>query len=234
MSDLKNWYDTASGNNAQSVPDAAVEGATTVADLNNCDREAQAAVRRYYETAEWRDFGYTISSTGASSVTFSGAIPLFAVGQRVKLTDDPAGVLYGTITNNQSQILTIDVDGGVTLTDVTAVEAGLNPTGDPFGVGLGAVYFGSLPFGSSTATLPSGWTLDKNVNGDNGHYIINHNLNTTDLHLIFGSQHSFNTSGYIVNADVLNESQITVVTKWLSGGNTVELDGNFSFIITRF
>jgi hypothetical protein len=82
---------------------------------------------------EWRDFGYVISSTGAAAVTFSTDVPLYSDGQRVKLTDDPAGALYGTITDNTAGVLTIDVDGGTGLTDVTMVEAGFNPTGDPSG-----------------------------------------------------------------------------------------------------
>jgi microcystin-dependent protein len=136
VSDISQWYNTAAGNNAQSVPDAAVEGVTTIADLNNCQRELQAGTRRYYETVEWRAWGYSIASTGTDSVTFTSGVPLYVVGSRVRITDTPAGVLYGTITNNAAQTITIAVDAGASLTEVTLLESGSDPKGNSAGNNL--------------------------------------------------------------------------------------------------
>ena len=134
MSDIKDWPNTAAGFNSLSIPDSAPENGTTVAQINDVIREEQAATRRYYETMEWREFGYGISTNGTASVTFSEAIPLFIIGQRVKISHNTSVTSYGTITNNSSQILTITVDGGTTLVSVTAVAAGFSPTGDPAGI----------------------------------------------------------------------------------------------------
>ena len=184
MGDIKDWTTTADGMNAFNPPDAAKEDGTTVAQLNDCMREAQAATRRYYDSMEWRNFGYSIDSNGADTVEFSEAIPLFIVGQRVKVTDTPAGDLYGTITINSAQTLTIDVDGGATFTSVSAVEAGFSPTGDPAGIQdqmLTGVSGNLVDFDNNGDMADSGTSLadiDSDINAAVPTYVIS-NARTT-------------------------------------------------------
>lgn len=229
MSNISAWYDTAAGNNAQSVPDAAVENVTTVADLNNCQRTMQAGIRVYYDTMEWRDFGYVISSTAASAVTFTTDVPLFVVGQRVKITDTPAGVLYGTVTDNTSGVLTVNLDSG-SLTTATMVEAGLNPTGSPAGL-VGNTFAGRVSSTGTGVFLPPNWTSELIAAGS---FRITHDLNTTDVAVCLSAQGTGGTTDVSYNADYLISSTTTIEvnTRWLTDNGVAVVSVPFSFIVS--
>ena len=134
MSDLNDWANTAAANDRTQVPDYMPEGATPVPAFNDWGREVQAAVRRFFETLEWRNFlDDSESPTNVDGDTFSvpgGKETLFAVNQRVRITD--ATTFYATIVDITSNNITVETDGGEAISgSLTMVEAGLSPTGYP-------------------------------------------------------------------------------------------------------
>jgi len=239
MIELKDWTTTGDGMNAFTPPDAAQEDGTTVAQLNDCQRESQATVRRYYNTMEWRDFGYTISSTGSDTVTFSEAIPLYVAGQRVKLTDTPAGILYGTITSNIAQVLTIAVDGGTSLTTVSVVEAGFSPVGDPAGIADAIASSSSIVFNGTVLTNGTvegntGWTAV--WDNPTGECTVTHTLNTQDIAVVATCLGASIDFGYVTNVHISNNSNFRVYTKFINHTNN-ELtisQINFAFHVVRY
>ncbi|MGD9168566.1 MAG: hypothetical protein PVI97_00715 [Candidatus Thiodiazotropha sp.] len=142
MTDLNDWANLAADNDRTQVPDYLPEGASPVPAFNNWSREAQAAVRRFYETLEWRNFlddSETPSFT--SSTTFdvpAGKASLFSQDQRVRITDTGFAVNpgYGTITGVAGQAITVKMDdtGNNITAAISLVECGFNPDGNPITV----------------------------------------------------------------------------------------------------
>jgi hypothetical protein len=139
MSDIKDWPNQANDFNALSVPDSMPEDNTTVAQINNSFREGQAATRRYYETMEWRGFGYTIVSNGSASVTFSAAVPLYAVGQRVRIAHNTSEIDYDAIFGSSGGGNWFDISGsGLETVEYIQLNAVNNTPG--YGIRLDAVF----------------------------------------------------------------------------------------------
>lgn len=110
MSDIKDWSDSAGGNTAN-PPDGWPEGQAP-STVNNCARENMAAIRRWYEDAEWVDWGHTPTQATTTSFTLSGDYStVYHTGRRIKAYD--ASILYGTVasvsyTTNTRVSLTLD------------------------------------------------------------------------------------------------------------------------------
>lgn len=135
MTDLNDWANTAAGNNRGPLPDYLQENATPVPSLNDHAREVQAAVRNFFETLEWRDFiandEYPLTALGSDSIQVPGGKAyLYEINQRVRITS-AAGTVTGTITAKSVADLTIKLDSGTISGDVTKLEAGFNPVGQP-------------------------------------------------------------------------------------------------------
>jgi hypothetical protein len=99
MSNISEWSNDESGNNA-SPPNGAPEDATLISDLNDIERETMAAVRRWYESPDYRDLGHTIlASASTTSILLQGLVESFySVGQAIQWVDD-TGTVAGTITS---------------------------------------------------------------------------------------------------------------------------------------
>jgi hypothetical protein len=68
--------------------------------VNDAARENMAAIRTWYEDAEWLDFGYTDAYVGATQFKNAGVDTTgqWTVGRRVRAVGSGTGTIYGTIT----------------------------------------------------------------------------------------------------------------------------------------
>lgn len=95
MADISDWSTTAASNNA-TPPDGAPEGMAP-SGVNDVIRELMAAVRRWYEDAQWVNLGLTHTRVSSSSFSLTGDYTdIYEVGRRVKMTGSADG--YGTIS----------------------------------------------------------------------------------------------------------------------------------------
>lgn len=95
MADISDWSTTAASNNA-TPPDGAPEGMAP-SGVNDVIRELMAAVRRWYEDAQWVNLGLTHTRISSSSFSLTGDYTdIYEVGRRVKMTGSADG--YGTIS----------------------------------------------------------------------------------------------------------------------------------------
>lgn len=126
MTDIKSWSASAAGNNAAS-PNGFPEGMAP-SGVNDSAREVMAAVRRWYEDAQWIDLGHAPTQTGASTFTVSGDLTaVYQAGRRIKCSD--AGTLYGAITessySNPNTTVTVSLDSGSLTGALSAVAVSL-------------------------------------------------------------------------------------------------------------
>ena len=131
MSDIKSWSASAAGNNAAS-PNGFPEGMAP-SGLNDAARETMAAVRRWYDDAQWLDLGDAPTQTGATTFTLAGdKTAVYAVGRRLKLDD--SSMLYGTITNssysNPNTTVAVALDSGSLTGALSAVAVGILTPGN--------------------------------------------------------------------------------------------------------
>ena len=146
MSDLSTWKPTSEGNNTGAPPDHAVENGTTIAELNNCMREDQAAVRRWYEDPAWRDYGddgADIKRIDDTTFEVPGdQTALYYVGQRVKILNNGtklATIESISIATGDTQI-TCELDGASVIDDnPTQIYAGTPKDGSEVGGLAGAL-----------------------------------------------------------------------------------------------
>lgn len=129
MAAISTWSKTAASNNAAS-PDGYPEG-MNASGLNDSDRETLAAIRTWYEDAEYRDWGHTV--TQASTTTFLVATDVTAIyttGRRIRCAD--ASTLYGNVTSSSygapNTTVTVSLDSGNLSGSLTAVALGPDPT----------------------------------------------------------------------------------------------------------
>jgi|GEM_PF-6267589 len=130
MSDIKDWSQTAAGNNA-APPDGWPEGMAP-SNVNNCARENMAAIARWYNNAEWIDKGHVPIYVSATRFNINGVdvSAIYEVGRRVKLVGTMPFTLYGIITvstyNSPNTEITVDIDGGANLdATLNAVNLGI-------------------------------------------------------------------------------------------------------------
>ena len=117
MSDIKDW-DAAASNNSSASPDGFPEGMLP-AGLNNSSREVMAAIRRWFEDAQWINLGYSCTYASANSFTIAGTDVTadFPVGRRVKVED--ATNQYGRVSSvafATDTTVTLEMDDSDTLT----------------------------------------------------------------------------------------------------------------------
>lgn len=98
MSDIKFWSVLAASNNA-TPPDGFPEE-MKASDLNNASREVMAAIRRWYEDAEWIDYNAgALSANGTDTIKIAGShTSLFTVSRRIRAKVG-AGTIYGDIAS---------------------------------------------------------------------------------------------------------------------------------------
>ena len=126
MSDIRAWSSTAANNN-QSPPDGWPEGQLP-ATVNDCAREDMAAVRRWYERAQWIDYGHTPTRTANNIFTVvNDQTTTYQVGRRIWCED--SSNLFGSIISSSfgSGVTTVTVrlDSGVLTSSLVRVSVGI-------------------------------------------------------------------------------------------------------------
>src|SRR5690606_14225037 len=96
--------------------------------VNDTMREGMAAVRRWYEAAEWIDLGHTPTRTGHTTFTIATDVTAtYHVGRRIRCTD--SSTLYGTITASSysapNTTVTVALDSGALSASLSAVALGV-------------------------------------------------------------------------------------------------------------
>jgi len=134
MADIKAWSSTAADNNS-APPDGWPENQLP-STVNNCGRETMAAVRRWYEDAEWRDFGDTCTYASGTSFTVSGDLTArYVVNRRIRAVGSATGTIYGTISSssysNPTTTVTVTWDSGSLSSETLAISLGVTPTNKP-------------------------------------------------------------------------------------------------------
>lgn len=134
MSDIKDWSNTASNNN-DTAPDGWPEGMAP-SDVNNVGRENMSAVRRWYEDAEWRDFGDTVTYVSGTSFTVSGDLTArYVANRRIRAVGASTGTIYGSIDSSSysspNTTVTVTWDSGSLVSEALSVSLSVTPSNDP-------------------------------------------------------------------------------------------------------
>lgn len=133
MSNISTYSVTAANNNSAS-PNGFPEG-MAAAGVNNSAREVMAAIRRWYEEAEWVDLGNTPTYATSTTFTIAGNVTsTYHVRRRLRLTD--SSTLYGVITASSysapNTTITVALDSGSLSGSLTAVamaaQSAVNPS----------------------------------------------------------------------------------------------------------
>ena len=121
MADISTWSSSAASNN-QTPPDGFPEGQAP-STVNNAARETMAAMRRWYEDAQWADLGHVPTFVSASSFSIpTDLTATYEVGRRIRIAD--SSTLYGRITASVfSSVTTVTValDSGSITVSISAV-----------------------------------------------------------------------------------------------------------------
>lgn len=124
-------YSTTAANNNSAVPNGFPEGMAP-SGVNDSARQVMAAIREWYETAEWINLGYTPTYIGATSFSVTGdKTTTFQVGRRVKAYGTTPFTIYGTIATS--------VYASVTTVTVTWDSGSLDGTLSKVWVGISSV-----------------------------------------------------------------------------------------------
>lgn len=124
MANISAWSSTAADNDA-ATPDGFPEGQSP-GSLNDCGRELMAAVRRWYEDAQWINFGHTPTKVDSDTFTVAGdQTSIYDAGRRVRITGSASG--YGTISSSSYSApnTTVNLTSGVITGTLTAVAVGI-------------------------------------------------------------------------------------------------------------
>lgn len=136
-------YSTTAGSNNSAAPNGWPETTMVINEINDTGRQMMADIRSWYEDAQWIDYGYTPTRTGATTFTLAGTYNgIYTVGRAFRATD--AQTVYGTIS---------DVTHAAGTTTVTIAADNGSLTGS-----LSAVAIGALTADSANA-LPTGSTV---------------------------------------------------------------------------
>lgn len=185
MADIKDWSKVAADNNA-APPDGFPENQLP-STLNNGVREMMAATRRWYEDAEWRDFGDTATYVSGTSFTVNSDLTdRYVVNRRIRAVGSTTGTIYGTITassySSPDTTVTVEWDSGSLSSETLAMSLGFLPLGATGATTATAarealgIYSFSVDEDGSTASpfyAPSGWSVSR---GSEGVYTVTHNL----------------------------------------------------------
>lgn len=122
MSAIKTWSTSAASNNA-APPDGFPENMAPSA-VNDAMREVMAQVKTWYDDAEWRDLGHTVSYASATSFTIAADVTaIYTAGRRLRCAD--AGTLYGIVAASSysapDTTVTVVLDSGALSASLSAV-----------------------------------------------------------------------------------------------------------------
>lgn len=158
-SGLKSWSTTAGDNDDadSSINWAENQAPSTV---NNSARAMMAATRAWYEDAEWRDLGHTVTRTGNTTFTIAADVTTTYVANRpIRCTD--SSTLYGIVASSSysapNTTVTVTLDSGNLSASLTAVSLG--PTPSTQSIPIQSVRNGAAPFLSANNTISGNNTL---------------------------------------------------------------------------
>ena len=138
MSNIEKWS-TAAGSNNQASPDGFPENMLP-SGVNDAAREVMAAIRRWYDDADWRNFDDTPSYASDTSFTLTGdQTSIYHAGRRVKVLGG-SSTFYGTIASSSHSAntrVTVNLDSSASFTaSLSALYAGFSFNNDSMPRGL--------------------------------------------------------------------------------------------------
>lgn len=165
MSDISSWSNTAAINNS-SAPNGWPEGMAP-SGVNDSGREVMAAVRRWYEDAQWINFGHV--PTRVDNDTFTVATDLTAIyetGRRLKVGGSATG--YCTIASSSysapNTTVNVTMDSGNLPGTLSAVHVGiLSYTGSALPLVPDGRLSSNIPLKNATNTFSANQTVDRGV-----------------------------------------------------------------------
>jgi len=162
MTDIKNWSTTAGSNS--SVGGVSIAEGMAPSSVNNAMRATNAAVREWYENADWIDFGDTPTYASSTTFTISGDVTArYHANRRIRATD--SSTLYGTISSSSfsspNTTVTVTLDSGALSASLSAVAIGHSKDNDAM---PRAIFAKAGANTDITSLAPSGGTL--NVTGN--------------------------------------------------------------------
>lgn len=99
MADVSAWNSTAASNNSES-PDGFKENMLP-SGVNDSAREVMAAIRRWYEDAQWINLGHTPTQTSGTAFTIpTDVTATYEANRRIKMYGSSMGTFYGTISSS--------------------------------------------------------------------------------------------------------------------------------------
>lgn len=109
-------YSTTAASNNSSPPNGWPEGMAPSA-VNDAARQMMAAIRTWYESAEWVNLGYTHVYVASTQFKVAGTdvTSHYSVGRRVKVVAATPGTIYGKITASSfstDTTITVSFDSG--------------------------------------------------------------------------------------------------------------------------
>lgn len=164
MTALSTWHETAADNDAAS-PDGFPEGMAP-SGVNNSAREVMAAVRSFYNSMEWRDWGHTISFVGGTQFGTAGGdgdtTDIYHVGRRVHANGAVTGDIYGEITvtaHSGTTTVTVAWDSGALVNEALTIEVGFSVAEQSIGVdAIPPSIEATTAMVFYQAAAPTGWT----------------------------------------------------------------------------
>ncbi len=131
VTDIKNWSTTAGSNT--SVGGVSIAEGMAPSNVNNAMRSTNAAVREWFENADWIDFGHTVTYASATTFTIASDVTsIYHANRRIRATD--SSTLYGTIVSSNfsspNTTVTVTFDAGSLSASLSAVAVGATATND--------------------------------------------------------------------------------------------------------
>lgn len=162
-------YSTNAASNNSAVPNGWPEGQSP-SSVNDCARQMMAAIRTWYETAEWIDYGYTPTYISSTSFSVTGdKTTTFQVGRRIKAYGTTPFTIYGTIaTSAYASVTTVTVtwDSGSMDGTLASVWVGACSVTNPSLTSSAVKGYVSIPFTAASSSGPA--SLDFAEDTDNG------------------------------------------------------------------
>lgn len=169
MTGIELYSKTAASNNS-SPPNGWPEGQAP-STVNDCARQMMAAIRTWYEDAQWINFGYTHVYVASTQFKIVGTdvTSIYTVGRRVKAVGSSTGTIFGSITVSAfstDTTITVSWDSGSLSNETLTVSVGIltltngaSPTSAPF------IDSTAIIKGSSDATKLFRIEVDGNTTG---------------------------------------------------------------------
>lgn len=160
VTDIKNWSTTAGSNT--SVGGVSIAEGMAPSNVNNAMRATNAAVREWFENADWIDFGHTVTYASATTFTIAADVTsIYHANRRIRATD--SSTLYGTIVSSNfsspNTTVTVTFDAGSLSASLSAVAVGATATNDAEPRGIFEPVDADILRADTTDTLAAGYDV---------------------------------------------------------------------------